>query len=299
MLGASRRRILQQPYQPYRYGDWRGEVRSGWEDVFAGDPFGVLGEFSTSVIRDRISKRVTRIDMGVDHGVIYLTHATSIKDNAGRFHRLLWWAGRSRVFSELRASRALESAGLRVPMVLLVARRRTPRIEEVLVTRDEGMSTLYDRLNAGLGEQANRSLFRMAGRCAADLHRAGFKHGDLLPGNVLVTPDGSDLAYLDNERTLYRGGIPSSSGRNNNLVQMVFRGLLQRPWAEVRAFLDGYGERFGAGEDVWRRRRYRVIRRVRQRLKPWHANEKRLIPPSHRPFGGLGRKRRTLDASSR
>ena len=59
------------------------------------------------------------------------------------------------------------------------------------------------------------ALFRTAASSIAALHRAGFIHGDCLPGNICLSPDRRSF-FIDNDRT--RMG-KSKRGRETNIIQ--------------------------------------------------------------------------------
>ncbi len=59
------------------------------------------------------------------------------------------------------------------------------------------------------------ALFRTAAASVAALHRAGFIHGDCLPGNICLSPDGQSF-FIDNDRT--RKG-QSKRRREVNIIQ--------------------------------------------------------------------------------
>ncbi|MBQ7650330.1 MAG: hypothetical protein IJS15_05180 [Victivallales bacterium] len=57
-----------------------------------------------------------------------------------------------------------------------------------------------------------------AAQAIAKLHRAGFIHGDSLPGNICLGPDGTS-AFIDNDRTSGMPPLFGSVARRRNLIQ--------------------------------------------------------------------------------
>ena len=114
----------------------------------------------------------------------------------------------------------------------------------------------------GLGRQRLRAL----AIAVAQLHRAGFSHGDLRPGNVLAKQDAQGnwhWAYLDNERTQQHRRLPMKL-RKKNLVQL---NMLRSPNLTRRDrlfFFLCYGQHF---PDIDQRKLLsRITNTTRQRL---------------------------------
>ncbi|MBO4345317.1 MAG: phosphotransferase [Victivallales bacterium] len=61
-------------------------------------------------------------------------------------------------------------------------------------------------------------VFTKAAHAIAKLHRAGFIHGDALPGNICLDDDGS-AAFIDNDRTSHIPPLFGGVARRRNLVQ--------------------------------------------------------------------------------
>ena len=61
-------------------------------------------------------------------------------------------------------------------------------------------------------------VFIQAAKAIASLHRAGFIHGDSLPGNICLDSDGTP-AFIDNDRTSRMPPLFSAVARKRNLLQ--------------------------------------------------------------------------------
>lgn len=116
-----------------------------------------------------------------------------------------------------RIGERLGAAGFGVPEILLVARRGG---EGLLVSRDVGGDDLLDAVAALRGPAARgtkRRLLSALGAEVARLHVAGFVHGDLVPPNVRVVPNG--FVLIDHDRTRH-GDLLVWFGGRRNLVQL-------------------------------------------------------------------------------
>ena len=61
-------------------------------------------------------------------------------------------------------------------------------------------------------------VFAQAAKAIAALHRAGFVHGDSLPGNICLGPDRT-FAFIDNDRTSHIPSFFSRAAKQRNLIQ--------------------------------------------------------------------------------
>ena len=168
-----------------------------------------------------------------------------------------------------RVSQRMVERGLLVPEVLLAASRRHGwRRDDLLATRAVTGFSLVEALTDGSCRDVVHETFRMVGRRIADLHRAGFVHGQLLPGHVFIMPDRTDVCFLDNDETRRRPGGMREADRRNNLTQLVSRmraGHLPGTSGAVRCLLEAYFDAIGVSGRHRRRWHYRLLTRVRKR----------------------------------
>lgn len=136
------------------------------------------------------------------------------------------WRDRLRARGEARRLVELARAGVAVPAVLGI--RETAAGVELRLEFLHAAETLDQRTESDFGPASNR-LARRLGELLAGLHRAGFAHGDLHLGNVLV--DGSERAWLVDAAAIRRG---SPSARAHDLVQAA-AALRERSSARFRA----------------------------------------------------------------
>ena len=159
--------------------------------------------------------------------------------------------------------------GLHVPEVLLAVRRRHGwHRDDLLATRAVTGFSLVEALTDGSCRQVVHETFRMVGRRIADLHRAGFVHGHLLPGHVFITPDRTDVCFLDNDETRWRPGGVRDADRRYNLTQLVARlrgAYLPGAAGAVRCLIEAYCDAIGVAERQRRRWHYRILTRARHR----------------------------------
>jgi len=110
--------------------------------------------------------------------------------------------GRSPAAREWRALRRLRAAGVSVPEPLALARLEDG--DRLLVLRYVEGRPLRDALCAPRGER--RRLLSLLGTRIAELHAAGFVHGDLHHGNIVVGERGPILLDLQHARRTRRRG---------------------------------------------------------------------------------------------
>lgn len=183
-----------------------------------------------------------------------------------------------RALRALNAERQLDSAGFKVAATLIVGwqQRLGVKYRFFSVTRDLGeLIDLYQcaaRLQGATLKHKRRWLAAIAD-AVAQLHQAGFSHGDLRPGNLLIGEQGGQIscAWLDNERTRRYTILPMRL-RIKNLVQlnMLLSSAIGR--RERLYFLLRYCRHFAAldcrllgrqVEDKTRQRLHRLVARGR------------------------------------
>jgi tRNA A-37 threonylcarbamoyl transferase component Bud32 len=127
-----------------------------------------------------------------------------------RFHDARWpgravgrWRDLRRARREERRLLELARAGLPVPEVLGI--RETPEGVELRTRWIPGARTVAEILEDPSGPPDR--LAAELGRLLAALHRAGFVHGDLHPGNVVV--DAEQKAWLVDAAAIRRGTVAS------------------------------------------------------------------------------------------
>lgn|SRR5690554_936393 len=131
-----------------------------------------------------------------------------------------------RALRALEAERQLAAAGFKVATTLVIGwqQRLGVKYRFFTVTRDLGeLIDLYQcaRQLQGAALEHKRRWLRAVADAVAQLHREGFIHGDLRPGNLLVGEQGGRTvcAWLDNERTRRFATLPERL-RLKNLVQL-------------------------------------------------------------------------------
>ena len=142
-------------------------------------------------LRDNPRRRIVRVEGGAA-GPLLVKH---FRLGSGRHARRERWKariGRSPASREFAALEALFAAGVPVPEPLGLARRADG--DRLLIVRWLEGST-WEELR-GLAAGHRRRAAEALGAAVAQLHEAGFAHGDLHRGNVLFTEDGPVLLDL-------------------------------------------------------------------------------------------------------
>lgn len=243
-------------YQQFRHSDWQGVIH---ENASADAASGIVDEVLTApgevlAQRDTITTRAIECRLG---------RCVVRHDTAPRWRPYR----KSLVMHTAAVHQEMAAAGIRVPTVLLACRRIKGPAEELLAAEMiEGRSLTADLRQLRLTDGDPLPLFRRIGREIADLHRAGFMHGDLIPGNILLPDDDGPFVYIDNERTRRLPRVFLSIGRRRNLTQMYFRLLKGFAYKDLRQLFKAYYDRVGVSKAEQRRDMIEIVRKGRARL---------------------------------
>lgn len=147
--------------------------------------------------------------------------------NRSRLQRLKSLFRGSYAWRAARADDRLRTAGFLAPELLAYGCRRLGPVKRARFTLTRGFDDHFnlDQVAASWPDLSRRTQRRILARLAREvgrLHRAGFSHGDLRPGNVMLRiGDGEEIsvAFLDNERTRKYHRLASRL-RIKNLVQL-------------------------------------------------------------------------------
>jgi hypothetical protein len=267
--------------ETFHVAGWKGRVEHRWRHLADADPLEWLTQQSPKTVRQRPSATTSRVE--TDAGVVFVKHMTALKDREPEVADwpggLRWRLQPSLALRVLRIHRQLERCGLLVAPVLLAARRCDGwRAEELLVTGDVSGPNLHEAVINAPDDQSRNELIRMVGRRVAELHRLRFTHGDLLPGNLVVTPDRANVVWLDNDRS--RRWFPAvlPSVRRRNLAQITFRLIFWFRYRWTRLFLDSYYDARGFPRGARRRESARVLRQARSRMQRARLGPGRQLP---------------------
>ncbi len=243
------------------------------------DPLLAAERWPHELLRERASARTLRVR--TDRGVVYVKHLTGGKNYESPwrdwYSRLKWLVRPSRSRRVWWTCLRMERAGLGVPGVLLAARRRWGwRVEDLLVSEAvEGQSLQAMIMRAGSWSEKS-ALIAKAGEATAKLHDAGFLHGDLLPGNLMVTPAGR-IVFCDNDRTLPFSRLLPLFLRRRNLAQMAFRLVAMEGEQGGRTYLDAYFDASELRSSTRRRTERWVMGKVKARLERLIAEKGRVV----------------------
>ncbi len=254
-------------YIPFQSGPWKGRCAKGWEDLFR-DTEKWLAENPGTVVVKYPCREVRRIE--TPQGVVYLKYIRALTDaglsRKDLFSHLKWVLRPSRALCVWRASVALEAAGLECPMPVLAARKRIHGYpHDIIITREVPAK---DCRAMPPGETPQEAAERIA-QAAADLHAAGFAHGDFIMGNICVNPATGRFSYLDNDRTWRPKWPVRRHYQRRNLAQMGYS--IARKFAAMapcRAFLAKYAEIAGWPSEAERKRMEAAILKRNQTNHP-------------------------------
>lgn len=280
MAAGGGRRVRDTQYIGFRASGWRGYACVEWRQALVGgDPLATAESQPHELLRERASARTLRVR--TDRGVVYVKHLTGAKnyDNPWRdwYSRWKWLVRPSRSRRVLWTCLRMEHAGLSVPRVVLAARRRRGwGVEDLLVSEAvEGQSLQAMILRAESWSQKSAWIAK-AGEATAKLHGAGFLHGDLLPGNLIVTPAGR-IVFCDNDRTLWFSRLLPLFLKRRNLAQMAFRLVAMEGEQGGRAYLEAYFDAAGLRSSARRRTEKWVMGKAKMRLQRLIAEKGRIV----------------------
>jgi tRNA A-37 threonylcarbamoyl transferase component Bud32 len=197
---------------------WRAGGREAQQVVEAWLAGGATGAHE---LRDNPRRRLVRLDTASGAAGALLVKQFRAASGRHRLReRVKAWLGRAPAVREWRALVALHAAGAPVPEPLALGFLRDG--DPLLVLRFVDGRPLADALRDARGPE-RRALAHALGRSVAALHAAGFLHGDLHHGNVLVTPDG--VAVLLDLQHASRGAGPDARMRDLGFLDYALAGI--------------------------------------------------------------------------
>lgn len=250
---------------------WSGMVNVAHVGLFEGDdsdwPAVWLDEDSEQVSpADRKGVQVYEAPIG--QLSCYVKHFTSKKSGAAQvslLSRLIWRFGASRAQQNLKANAKLQEAGFGTAAVLLAVRRtKGLEAEDLFITRRVEGETFHHAL-LGANDVTKKDLLERMGKCIADLHSAGFIHGDLLPRNMMIEHETQGIVFLDNDRTRKWGLYTPRWQKWRNIEQLMYRLLVYHPYRTLKPLIRHYISHSPYPPVQARRYAATAIKRVRQR----------------------------------
>jgi tRNA A-37 threonylcarbamoyl transferase component Bud32 len=249
--------------QKFITGRWKGLVRDGWEEAFSDIPR--LAD-SGEVIVDKQERMVRRIE--TPKGVIYYKYICGAGTGRGwYFLKNLLRTPRS--LAVWRISEQMRLAGVGCPLPLLAVsscRFSSFSFEDILVTAEVPFPQVSDLLRNADSDDLRSQILQKAGQGIRELHEKGFVHGDCLPGNICMAPEGR-LFFLDNDRTRRKSLFCSRKGQLWNLVQFCSHALTVLPNQQLlQHFLRGYEQTTLSSGSVSEREKDLVLRMLQRRV---------------------------------
>ena len=253
-------------YHRYVEGDWRGFARDDLHQYLADRQIAdILSPSRDILVRSRPNRWLFCLTTG--RGVLYIKRTAEPGQGAAR--NMPWlgplFRGRSLASATLRISLQMRACGLLVPPIVLSLCRGSGNETESLVVTDEieGRSLTECLRSARDTEDRDRRLSRVAGQIA-QLHSRRFLHGDLLPGNIIMTRQ-DEVVFLDNDRTRRWPIVLPGLLRQRNLSQIVFRLRRGFGWQSAKVLLRCYFDAVGSSDGARRRATRAIVGKVRRR----------------------------------
>ena len=203
---------------------------SGWKDSYLEELLlAILYKKKPSgaeLIASSVNSEVWKIDTETETSNIFI----KLFVPRGFRDKLLIRKSRSRRAAE--GGRLLIEKGFLAPECIAHADlvKHHCRTDSLIITREiKGSFDIYSFIEYFFGQEASQEEIQCKRRVIKDfamligrLHREGIFHGDLRPGNILITQEenGPAFYFIDNERNRYfPGGLPEYY-RLKNLVQI-------------------------------------------------------------------------------
>ena len=244
-----------------------------FDEVFARrDPIEWAHEADGEVFREAPGRRTSRIEVGGRAYFLKIFLGHSLAERAKE--RLSLRRPPAGAAQEVRALRALQRAGLRVPRVAAwAARGRVSFVVTEDVGTQETVGTLLERVGAGGVSSSERgALIDGVADVVGRMHAAGVNHRDCYLVHLplfSLQGDRAEIGLLDLHRAQVRTNVPPR-WRAKDLGGLCFSAEAARlSEAEVARFRVAYERAAGLRDarDLWHRVDARVAALVRERAR--------------------------------
>ncbi|MDX9978913.1 MAG: lipopolysaccharide kinase InaA family protein [Lentisphaeria bacterium] len=277
-------------FSSFRSDAWRGSVHRAWLAPLAELDSWLTGNPGSRVV-DKPARQVRRVE--TPQGVVFvkIIRLPSEQEQPGK--RLLgiikWYCRPSRALAVFAITKSLLEQGIGCPEPILAARRRSSLgwPEDVFISREVLYPTILQLLSETDDPAGQQTILAHAARGIAQLHTARFIHGDCIPGNICLSPEGK-LIFLDNDRTCRTSPFRSHRARFKNLVQLLAR-LPQGSQREenIDHFLETYRQHAGVDIAMTPAQQAQLARQTQARLA--HLAHKRALWEAKHKATGLGK----------
>ena len=220
-------------FTPYHINRWNGLISSELSNQdLEPEKLAVLGE----TIVNKPNRMVRRIDL--EGTTVYAKWFVPTKSFLKRLFR------KPLAFRLLETHKALLSAGIGCaePLLAAICDEPTQILPQLFVYKEVPYPNISQRLKNASTDEATR-IYDTAAEAIATLHKAGFVHGDCLPGNICLSDD-NHAFFIDNDRTSRSFPFIRKRQERRNLVQFCAHAALQHDMSREmqRRFLAHYFE---------------------------------------------------------
>ena len=262
------------PIIAYRHQRWIGLIRQDWSQAFADhDPLSWMALLPHERSRYRLSRQIYRVD--TDKGLVYLKVILGLNERSMQKKRswmdsLKWRLRPSRAIQTLRVSQAMLANDIWCPPPILAAREHQGgAARDIFIAEAVELPGLGMRLKDAASDEHRIEMIRTVVPQIVKLHQKRFLHGDLLPNNLHVTDDLSQVCFMDNDRTRQWPCSLPWWAIKRNLAQLVYRLLFHQGQAVAQSCLDAYGEAAGWKSSQQVSRSATVLKIAQQRLEDY------------------------------
>ena len=253
-------------YSPWEKDGWKGQALADLAENMP-DP-AILCSMGESIV-ERPNRTVRR---GTLQG-----KEVYIKCYRENSEQRPWWKRvfqRKKCFQVLEISRQLLAAGIGCPRTFLAADRQWEELTVLEGLEFPTISNLCWYMQREEQREEWKRLCRPVAQAIASLHRAGFIHGDCIPGNLCINQN-QKVFFIDNDRTR-RCFWFRKRQQMRNLIQFCAHLWVMgspRDEEECRMFLHEYEEAAGVTGWVekliplWKTRTAQIQQELKERFR--------------------------------
>ena len=220
-------------YLPYHKNSWSGFISREINDIDL-EPAKLANQGEGIVLKP--SRMVRRLQL---NGTT--VYAKWIAPPKNIFKRLL---RKPLAFKLLKIHNTLLSAGIGCaePILAAVCGDSSQETSQLFVYKEVPYPSISKRLQQASASDAT-DIYLTAANAIATLHKAGFVHGDCLPGNICLSDDGQAF-FIDNDRTAKSLPLLRGWQERRNLIQFCAHAAHQHGMTREmqRLFLTQYFE---------------------------------------------------------
>ena len=220
-------------YLPYRKNSWNGFISSEINDIDL-EPEKLENQGEGIVLKP--NRMVRRLQL--NGTTVYAKWFVPSKNIIKRLLR------KPLAFKLLEIHKALLVSGIGCaePILAAICGDSSQQLSQLFVYKEVPYPSISKRLQQASASDAT-DIYLAAANAIATIHKAGFVHGDCLPGNICLSDDGKAF-FIDNDRTAKSLPLLHGWQERRNLIQFCAHSAHQHGMTREmqRLFLTRYFE---------------------------------------------------------